>query len=1112
MAVTDAGKGRYTGAMAAPDLPTYWTSYINREEEQAEIARLLCQPATRLVTVTGPAGCGKSRLALHVAADMADEYPDGVCWVDLAPITEPSLFPQAIAAVLGVREEPGRRLMQTVMDYLRPRRLLLVVDNCSHLIGGRPSRIDPPLAACPHLRILATSREALGVVGEQVVRLRPLDTPDPQHLPSLDALPDYPAIRLFVERARQTSPTFTLTPQNAPVVAQICRQLDGLPLGIELAAARTRVLSVEQIAARLQDRLTLLQDKHAPAERHSSLQAALDWSYAQLTPAEAALFRRLSVFAGDFALDSVERVCPDPDETSFASVLPPDEVLEALVHLIDKSLVEVQGEQGGAVRYRLLSTICAYAREKLKEAGERDVFRRRHAAFFLGWLESTAAELTDDTRIAWLSRVETEYDNLRDSLDWFINHADVENALSLALALSTFWEIRGYVREGRREWNRVIALVETAAGSASADVIVRRARALDSAAALAHLHSDYAEARRLYEAGLTLKREMGDRHGAALTLHSLSIVVKDQGDYPHAEALCRESLAILRDLGDRRNTAHVLETLGLLAHLQGDMGRAARLYTDSLDLFEDLGDRRGAAHALSNLSLLARNQGDYARAQALSERSLALRREMGDTYGEAISLANLGLIALFQGNFRPAAELQAESLALFEEIQHRWGIALLKTTLALTALYQGDADRVAEQARESRNLFEAMGNTWGVAMAVTTLALVAARQGRLERAKALAREGLSLRHALGDRHGMAESLEALAEAVAAEGQVEQAVVLLGAAAAIRQAIGAPQAPVEAQDIGRWLTPVRRSMGQQTYETALARGAAMSPNVAAAYALASGAGDPAKAPAAEPQTPAADSEERAEPHLRLFGFGAARVYRGDHLVTPKEWTYAKPKELLFFLLSRRVRTRQQIGVMLWPDVSPGQLRNSFHPAVHHLRRVLGGHEWVVVGHDGYSFNRSLPYTYDVETFEANIAEARRLRRSEPTRAIERLREAIALYQGEFLEDITGASEWILLRREELGRLYEEALLTLGELLIQAGRNAEAADTYRLALAHDSLLEEAHRGLMRCLAQLGEHAQAIRQYHNLEALLATELDGAPARETRALFERISRGEEV
>ncbi len=411
--MTEAGGEVDPGDMPGANLPIYWTSYINREDEQAEVIRLLRLSDTRLVTVTGPAGCGKSRLALQVTTTLADEFKDGVYWVDLAAITEPPLLPQAVAAALGVREEPGRRLMQSVIDYLRPRRVLLVLDNCSHLVNYHPLGSDTPLASCPDARVLATSRQSLGMASEQIVRLPPLASPDLGHLPALDALLDYPAIRLFTERATQMSPTFALTPQNAPAVARVCRELDGLPLAIELAAGRVRVMTVEQIADRLGDRLRLLRNTHAPELRHTSLQAALDWSYAQLTGSEAALFRRLSVFAGDFTLESVEQVCPDSDAPSADPILPTEDVLEALAGLIDKSLVEVQGEEAGALRHRLLYTVCAYAREKLKEAGEVHEFRRRHAEFFLDWLAALAAERTGDGDAAWLSHIETEYDNCR---------------------------------------------------------------------------------------------------------------------------------------------------------------------------------------------------------------------------------------------------------------------------------------------------------------------------------------------------------------------------------------------------------------------------------------------------------------------------------------------------------------------------------------------------------------------------------------------------------------------------------------------------------------------------------------------------------------------------
>ena len=394
------------------NLPTPTTPLVGRQVETRRLKAWLAETATRLVTLTGPGGVGKTRLALQAAAESVADYPDGVFFVPLGDVREAHRVGAAIALALDLTVAGGQAALDVVTAHLCQRRALLVLDNFEQVTAAGPD-VATLLAAAPGVKVVVTSRVILRVYGETEFNVPPLSAPAEGDSLTRESLARYPAVELFVQRAQAVRPDFELTSDNALAVAAICDMLDGLPLAIELAAGRVRVMTVEQIADRLGDRLRLLRNTHAPELRHTSLQAALDWSYAQLTGSEAALFRRLSVFAGDFTLESVEQVCPDSDAPSADPILPTEDVLEALAGLIDKSLVEVQGEEAGALRHRLLYTVCAYAREKLKEAGEVHEFRRRHAEFFLDWLAALAAERTGDGDAAWLSHIETEYDNCR---------------------------------------------------------------------------------------------------------------------------------------------------------------------------------------------------------------------------------------------------------------------------------------------------------------------------------------------------------------------------------------------------------------------------------------------------------------------------------------------------------------------------------------------------------------------------------------------------------------------------------------------------------------------------------------------------------------------------
>jgi non-specific serine/threonine protein kinase len=706
------GKGR--------SLPRQLTSFIGREREIAEVKSLLSK--AHLLTLTGAGGCGKTRLALQVASDLVDGYKDGVWLVDLAPFSEPSLVPQAVARALDVSEQIGRPFLDTLVDYLRSKEILLVLDNCEHLIEACATLCEGLLRVCPELKILATSRERLGIAGETAYRVPSLSLPDPLHLRSIGAsdLGQYEAVSLFIDRAVATLTTFTVADGNASTVAQICYRLDGIPLAIELAAVRVKALSVEQILSRLDDRFRLLTGGSRTAlPRHQTLKATMDWSYDLLSEAERTLLSRLSAFAGGWTLQAAEAICADlPGPSSIpvdggkrdgarVSSIHPDEVLDVLTNLVDKSLVVVEG-QDGEVRYRLLQTVRQYALERLTESGEEEWIRRHHADFFLALAEKAEANYHGPDQKVWLDRLETEHSNLQAALEWSLKgeEGDVgtrhDMPLLLAGALWWFWFARGYLSEGR-QW------LERASSGRSGASASARAKVLYGAGFLATLQGDFRRAAALCQESLPLCREANDKRGIATSVFILGLVAYYQGDYGRAVELCEESLALFREERDRWEMAHSFRLLGQVASDQGDYSRAGGLCEESLSLFRGLGDKWGIALSLRNLGLAARYQRDYKRAAALFEESLALCRELGDKWGIGHSLRNLGFVAIDLSDHSRASELLKEGLTLYKELGVKSSIAECLEGLAEGAGAQEQMERAARLYGAAEAMREAVG-------------------------------------------------------------------------------------------------------------------------------------------------------------------------------------------------------------------------------------------------------------------------------------------------------------------------------------------------------------------------------------------------------------------
>jgi predicted ATPase/class 3 adenylate cyclase len=636
----------------ATNLPVQPTSFIGRAREQAEVRLLL--GAAPLVTLTGTGGAGKTRLALEVAAGLVAAHADGVWLVEFAALADPALVPQAVAQALGLREEPGRPLLATLTAHLQPKALLLVLDNCEHLIGACAELATALLRACPQLRLLATSRAALEVPGETLYRVPSLAAPDPDQLPPPEQLPAYEAVQLFVARARARRSDFALTARNAPAVAAVCARLDGMPLALELAAARVSVLPVEGIAARLDDRFRLLTGGPRTAlPRQQTLRATLDWSYDLLSESERWLLERLSVFAGGWTLDAAEAVGVGVGSEGSLRV---PEVLDLLGGLVNKSLVQA-AEADGELRYGLLETVRQYGQERLAATDETEGVRDRHLGYYLALAEEAEPALKGATQGAWLGRLEAEHDNLRAALSWARAAGEAELGLRLAGALWRFWGYRGYFGEGR-SW------LEAALAEGGPAPTAARAKALNGAGNFAFYQDDYGRAAALYEEGLALQRALGDTRGIAGSLGNLANVAFRHGDYGRVAGLYEESLALFREAGDRWGIAHTLDNLGTVARQQGNFERAVALHMEGLVLKRVLGDTRGIAASLFNLGHAAYTQSDYPRAAALYAESLALKRELGATEGIARALEGFALLAGALHRSRRAVQLWAAAEAL----------------------------------------------------------------------------------------------------------------------------------------------------------------------------------------------------------------------------------------------------------------------------------------------------------------------------------------------------------------------------------------------------------------------------------------------------------------
>ncbi|MDP9313930.1 MAG: tetratricopeptide repeat protein, partial [Chloroflexota bacterium] len=704
------------------NLPIAPTTFIGREHEVAAVSGLLRRADVRLLTLTGPGGIGKTRLGLQVAEALRDDYPDGIWFVALASISEPDLIVSAIAQVLGVKEMATQPLLDAVQNHLGDKRLLLVLDNFEQILTAAPT-IGSLLHHAPFIKVLVTSREPLHLAGEQEFPVPPLALPTRGALPAVEALSQYPAVALFLQRAQSVLPTFQITSINAPAMAEICHRLDGLPLAIELAAARVKLLTPQALLTRLGSRLGLLSSgaRDLP-ERHQALRTTIDWSYQLLTPSEQVLFTQLAVFVGGWTLEAAEAVCTASGDLAI-------DVVDGVQSLLDKSLLR-RDEVDGTPRFSMLETIHEYACEKLAVSGDEAVVRYQHASFFLQLVETAERESSARHQAQWLAQLEAEHDNLRVALDWALARDEAEFGLRLSGSLSGFWLARGLLSEGRQRLAAVLSLTSVAPRSL-------RAKTLTRAGLLAYIQCDYHEARILYEESQTIYHTLQGRAGKAGALVGLAHVALDQSEFAQAKAFYQEALAVQRQLGYGRVIVDILHGLGRIATMEADYRSAQTLLVEALTLARAAGDANSTALVLAGLGKMLWVMDDVDEALTTFEESVALYHGLGDKSHLASVFAGMGSLFLGQGKQLEAQAMFRECLVIGRQLGVAFEISQGLYGLGMVALAQGEYRQAEIHLHESLGLAETIGHKYGMAHCIAALAAVAASQRQDQRAALL---------------------------------------------------------------------------------------------------------------------------------------------------------------------------------------------------------------------------------------------------------------------------------------------------------------------------------------------------------------------------------------
>jgi predicted ATPase/DNA-binding CsgD family transcriptional regulator len=795
-------------------LPVLLTPLVGREQTVEDVSTLLRRSEVRLLTLTGTAGVGKTRLAVQVATELTNEFADGVYFVPLAAIRDSELVIPTIARQLRVREIGTQSIFEQVKIALQEKQVLLLLDNFEQVVTAA-RYVEELLVSCSFLKVMVTSREVLHLQAEQVYPVLPLPLPNLDHIPDRETLFQCAAVTLFIQRAQAMSPTFGVTSDNARVIAEICVRLDGLPLALELAAIRMRLLSPDALLTRLSQRLQVLtRGTQDLPERQQTLRSTLQWSYDLLTAEEQRLFRRLSVFVGGFTVEGAETIARLGDDEIPSGTV---SALDCVESLLDKSLLLHIGQ---GPRLTMLETIREYGLQRLQESGEAELCQRVHALYYLKFAQEAEPHLKGGQQVLWWKCLELEQENLRAALAWSIGQGEGELALLLCGALWWFWNQRGYWSEGRRWLEAALALQEAQGRTAM------RAKALMGAAVFAyHLGSPVVSS--YIEESLSIYRELGDKRGLALLLSGLGVVLFAQKDVITARTRLEESLALAREVGDRWVLAYSLQNLGDAMYRSGDFKSARGFLQESVALYRELQDQQSLSRRLLELGRVSH----VVEAEALAQESLVLARELGNRPDIARALYASAVIQSLQDHVEQAVTLLEECLALFREQGDKLYVGNTLLTLGGIALHQGDLSQVEACVQDSLALFRAVGNTYRTSLALRLLGDIRRVQGDLTQAKGAYKEGVSLAQQIGNRFGMGRNLSGLARVAIAEGRLERAVCLFGAAEPLfnpKVDFHLDMDPFECADHRRVVESMRTQLGEKAFIAAWDEGRKMTP--------------------------------------------------------------------------------------------------------------------------------------------------------------------------------------------------------------------------------------------------------------------------------------------
>jgi predicted ATPase/DNA-binding SARP family transcriptional activator len=860
-------------AARVTNLPIPISSFVGRGRELAEIKQLVSHE--KIVTMTGVGGSGKTRLAIRVATELLDSFHDGVWWVDFSSLSSPALVPQSVAKCLGIIESPEQALIDSVIAVIQEKEMLLVLDNCEHLVEACAQLVNRLLTQCPHLKVLTTSREALRVDGEVVFSIPTLLVPNIDRTSIAELLIDYESVKLFVTRARAVQNNFVVDDRTAVFIAQICARLDGIPLAIELAAARVKTMSVKRITANLDDVFGLLTGRSRTAlPRQQTLRALIDWSYDLLSEEEQQVFRCLSVFAGGWTLEAAESVCA-------GNSLESDQILDLLLHLVDKSLV-VAETQGTESRYHMLETIRQYAREKLWAAGEGDLMRQRHLAYFVDLAERAEPNLRSFDMVMWVDRLEAELDNIRVALGW-AQESDIEAQLRLASSLFWFWHIRDHKKEGADWLEQGLSSEEIQRGdqSLTSTHAMIRGKALNVAGFLRLMLSETNKAEVLSEESLilfqglgtlgrqgmayallnfsgvansqldlrrqkillgeslTLFQEMGDKFGVAQCLDGLAYCARNEDDYEQARILLDELLALRQEIGDKDGQAFAFHSLGNLSSQHGDYAQATTYYEASLALYREVGNRWATGGVFASLAHVASAQGAYGRAITMLEESLALGQASGEKFAVASRLSQVGFIAQSQGDYRRATKAQEEALTIFRELGSQVHVSRTLCYLGLAALDETHYQPAMDKFGEALAISKEMGNRYITAFANYCMARVAHAQGDLATARELNLKAIAISQECDPAdvfEGVARSLESLAILAATQNQMKRATCLFSASEKLYAPLRFEMPAKERAEHDQAIAAARAALGDEVFAVAWVEGRTMDMKQAVEYAL------------------------------------------------------------------------------------------------------------------------------------------------------------------------------------------------------------------------------------------------------------------------------------